>query len=157
MALMNFIVFVDEHAGELEKILSGTKTMVTKEFEPSQLDQKKVGPGDTLYFLREKDKYSLRVIATVVRAFQVADNHDEILSNALKEMQPKLQLTEDQYNYWSAKKRILLVEFESAHKTPAIQIESHRISDQSEWICLEDVSLFLDKEVSKNTNFPLVT
>ncbi len=141
---MNFIVFLDEQAGELEKILSGTKTMVLKEFDPSELDQKRARPGDTLYFLREKDEYSLRVVATVLRLFTILDRQDEILSQTLKELQPKLQLTEDQYNYWSAKKQVVFVEFESARKTPVIQVASLKVSDRSNWICYEDVSLFTD-------------
>jgi hypothetical protein len=157
MTFMNFIVFLDEQAGELEKILSGTKTMVLKELNSPELDQKYVRPGDTLYFLREKDECSLRVVATVVRLFPVLDRQDELLSQSLKEMQPKLQLTEDQYNFWTEKKQVLLVEFESARKIPVIQVASHKVSEQSNWICFEDVNLFTDEEVSKDTSFPLIT
>jgi hypothetical protein len=157
MTFMNFIVFLDEQAGELEKILSGTKTMVLKELNSPELDQKYVRPGDTLYFLREKDECSLRVVATVVRLFPVLDRQDELLSQSLKEMQPKLQLTEDQYNFWTEKKQVLLVEFESARKIPVIQVASHKVSEQSNWICFDDVNLFTDEEVSKDTSFPLIT
>ena len=33
---MNHLVFLDTQAGELEKILSGVKSMVVKEFDPAQ-------------------------------------------------------------------------------------------------------------------------
>ncbi len=50
--------------------------------------------------------------STVVRVLFFTNNLDEDLSHILKEMQPRLQLTEDQYNYWSAKDQVLLVEFD---------------------------------------------
>ena len=36
MTSMNYLVFLDTQAGELEKILSGVKSMVLKEFDPAQ-------------------------------------------------------------------------------------------------------------------------
>src|SRR5512136_1929719 len=116
MNSMNHLVFLDTQAGELEKILSGIKCMVVKEFDPAQAAGQAVRPGDDLYFLRNKDECVLRVTATVVRVLFCADDADQDLSHTLKEMQPRLQLTEDQYNHWSAKQQILLVEFASAHK-----------------------------------------
>jgi hypothetical protein len=59
-------------------------------------------------------------------------------------MQPRLQLTEDQYKYWSAKKQVLLVEFEAAHKIPVIQIASHKITDRSDWIPFEAFNLITE-------------
>jgi len=138
---MNHLVFLDTRAGELEKILSGTKSMVVKEFDPARSAGQAVRPGDNLYFLRNKDECTLRVKATVVRVLFYINDVDQDLSHILKEMQPRLQLTEDQYNHWSAKQQILLVEFESAHKIGAIHVASHKITDRSDWIAFEDFSL----------------
>ena len=138
---MNHLVFLDAHAGELEKILSGVKTMLVKEFDPAQFAEHPVSPGDRLYFLRNKDGDALRVIATVVRVLFITNQMDDDLSHMLKEMQPRLQLTEDQYNYWSAKKQVLLVEFDCANKIDVIQVASKKITDRSEWIAFEDSSL----------------
>jgi len=137
---MNHLVFLDPRAGELEKILSGIKCMLVKEFDPAQSAVHPVSPGDSLYFLRNKDECALRVKASVVRIRFFTDNLDEDLSHTLKEMQSKLQLTEDQYNYWSAKKQVLLVEFDSAHKINVIQVESQKITDRSAWIAFEEFS-----------------
>jgi len=138
---MNYLVFLDPHTGELEKILSGTKTMLLKEFDPSQLSEQPVSPGDSLYFLRNKNERSLRVKASVVRALPVMNALDEDLSRTLKEMQPRLQLIEEQYNYWSAKRQVLLVEFECAQKIDGIQLAADKIKDRLGWIAFEDFSL----------------
>jgi hypothetical protein len=137
---MNHLVILDPRAGELEKILSGVKTMLLKEFDPNQTSVHPVSPGDSLFFLRNKDECALRGKATVVHVLSFTNNSDEDLSQTLKAMQPRLQLTEDQYNYWSAKKGIVLVEFNCAHKIDVIQIATNKITDRSGWIPFEAFS-----------------
>ena len=141
---MNHLVFLDAQAGELEKILSGVKTMVVKEFYPSQPAVQTVSPGDSLYFLRDKDDCTLRVKATVVRVLFITNRLNEDLSQALKEMQPRLQLTEDQYNHWCVKGQVLLVEFDAAHKIGMIHITPDMIPDRSDWIPFEAVHLITE-------------
>lgn len=141
---MNHLVFLDTQAGELEKILSGTKSMVVKEFDPARSAGQPVSPGDSLYFLRNNDECALRVKATVVRVLFYTNDVDQDLSHTLKEMQPRLQLTEDQYNHWSAKQQILLVEFASAHKIGVIHVAPNKVTDRSDWIAFEAFSLITE-------------
>ncbi len=138
---MNHLVFLDAQAGELEKILSGTKSMLLKVFDPARANGQPVCPGDSLYFLRNKEERDLRVKATVVRILPLTNHMDEELSHLLKEMQPRLQLTESQYNYWSGQQQVLLVEFNSAHKIDLIRVASKKITDRSDWIPFEEFGL----------------
>jgi hypothetical protein len=140
---MNHLVFLDTRAGDLEKILSGVKCMLVKEIDPQQSALYPLNRGDGLYFLKEKDDCALRVKATVKRVLTIINSLDEDLPRTLKEMQPKLQLTEDQYNCWSAKEQVLLVEFECAQKISVIQIAPDKVSDRSDWIAFEEFSLVL--------------
>jgi hypothetical protein len=137
---MNYLVVLEPNASELEKILSGIKTMLIKEFDPSQLRGQQVRPGDSLYFLRDKDEYSLRVKASVLRTLPVVNAPDDDLPRTLKEMQPRLQLTEEQYHTWVSKAQVLLVEFEYAHKIDVIHVDAQKITDRSGWIAFEDIS-----------------
>ena len=141
---MNHLVFLDAQAGELEKILSGIKSMVVKEFDPARSVGPAVRPGDNLYFLRSQDECALRVKATVVRVLFYTNAVDQDLSHTLKEMQPRLQLTEDQYNHWSARQQILLVEFASAHKIDVIHVAPNKVADRSDWIAFEAFSLITE-------------
>ena len=138
---MNHLVFLDTRAGELEKILSGVKTMLLKEFDPAQTTAHPINPGDSLYFLRDKNDCALRVKASVVRVLFFTNRFDEDLPYTLKEMQPRLQLTEDQYNHWAAKRQVLLVEFASAQKIAVIHVTPDKITDRSGWIAFEDFRL----------------
>jgi hypothetical protein len=141
---MNHLVVLDAHAGELEKILSGVKTMLVKEVDPARTGACPVSPGDSLYFMRNKDKGVMRGKATVVRVLFITNNSDENLSHTLKEMQPRLQLTEDQYNYWSGKEQVMLVEINCAHKIDVIQVAPDMIADRSDWIAFEAFSLVME-------------
>ena len=135
---MNYLVFLDPCAGELEKILSGLKCMLVKEISPAGLPALPMEPGDSLYFLRKKEECVLRVKATVVRVLFFTNCMNEDLSQNLKELQPRLQLTEDQYNYWSTKEQLMSVEFDCAHKIEAIHVSSHKISNRSGWIAFKE-------------------
>ncbi len=135
---MKHLVFLDRRAGELEKILSGIKTMLIKDLAPAQTCEQPVNPGDGLYFLRDDDECDLRVTATVVRVLPITNDQGESLAQILKEMQPRLQLTEDQYNHWSARKQALLVAFEAAHKIGVIHVAPHKPTGQSDWMAFEE-------------------
>ena len=137
---MNHLVILDRRAGELEKILSGVKCMLVKEIRPPQAATAPVNPGDSLYFLKDEDDCCLRVKASVVRVFTVIDAPDEHLTHTLKEFQPKLQLTEDQYNHWSTREQVQLVEFDRAHKMDLVQVATHRVADRSDWIAFKEFS-----------------
>ncbi len=137
---MNHLVFLDARAGELEKILSGVKTMLVKEFDPAPTHAHPVRPGDSLYFLRDRDECVVRVKATVVRVLPLAGPTEKDLTHTMKAMQSRLHLTEDQFNLWSAKEQVLLVEFESARKIEVVQIASQKLVARPEWIAFEEFS-----------------
>jgi hypothetical protein len=138
---MNHLIFLEPRAMELEKILSGVKTMLAKEFKHDRPTEVPVRPGDSLYFLRNKDEYDLRVKATVVRVASLVNGLNDELSHTLKEMQPQLQLTEEQFRFWSTKQQILLVEFDSAHKIDVIHVAKKTITDRSDWFAFEDFAI----------------
>ena len=135
---MNYIVFLDTQAGELEKILSGIKCMVLKEFNTPLAAGQTVRPGDSLFFIRDNGERTLRVRATVVQATALPQNPEERLSQTLKELQLKLQLNEDQYSHWSSKQKVLLVEFTGARKIKSVNITTNRPAGGPEWIAFDE-------------------
>jgi hypothetical protein len=137
---MNHLVYLDGRAGELEKILSGVKTMLVKEFDPAQTSALSVNPGDSLYFLRDQDDSAVRVKASVVRVLNFSKAFEEDPLHILKEMQSRLQLTEEQFNFWTEKNDLQLVEFESAHKISVIQVASRKTTGPMDWIAFEAIS-----------------
>ena len=141
---MNYLVYLDTHANELEKILSGFKSMLIKEFDPAMRVDQAINPGDSLYFLRNRGDCDLRVQATVSRILSLTNHMDDDLSRILKELQPKLQLTEEQYNRWSVKKQAQLIEFEGAHKISPIHIADCKFIISSDWLAFEGFDQITD-------------
>ena len=135
---MNYLVFLDTRAGELEKILSGVKTMLVKEFDPVRPFAHPIHPGDSLYFLRSKDDCALRVNVIVIKVLLVTSKED--LIHTLKAMQPRLHLTEEQYNHWSMQQQALLVEFGSAQKIGVIHVAPEKFAGRPNWIAFDDFS-----------------
>jgi hypothetical protein len=139
---MNFIVFLNAQAGELEKILSGTKSMLLKDIDPPLGAAQPISPGDCLYFLRHEADCDLRVKAVVTRVLTFTSHSDESLSRILKEMQARLQLTEDQFNDWSVKEQVMCIEFNSAHKIEAIRVALNKLTFRSagmpHWIAFDE-------------------
>jgi len=142
---MNHLVFLDARAGELEKILSGVKRMLVKDFDPHEPGAPSMAPGDSLYFLRDNDECDLRVGAKVVRVVPLVSGPDRDLAQALKELQPGLQLDEVQYRYWSTREQALLVEFESAHKIAVIRVAAEKVADRTRWIAFDDFRLMVEQ------------
>jgi hypothetical protein len=138
---MNYLVFLDPIAGELEKILSGTKSMVMKEFSPASASGQIISRGDNLYFLRNKDDCYLRVKANVSRVLSFTSQTEGDLAQVLKEFQPRLQMTEEQFNHWSVIKHTQLIEFEGAQKIGPIHISDCKLTKQSDWMAFEDFDL----------------
>jgi hypothetical protein len=63
-------------------------------------------------------------------------------------MQPRLQLTEDQYNHWSAQQQALLVEFGSAHKIGVISLAPDKTTGRPDWLAFEALDLMAEEKVS---------
>lgn len=137
---MNYLVTLDAQAGELEKILSGMKRMIVKACNSSHPTPQAVRPGDSLYFLRGCDDCALRVKATVVRLLSFTNPLEADQSLPLKELQPGLQLTESQYNHWSAQKQLLVVEFDCAQKIDVVRVAPGKVPERSEWLAFEELS-----------------
>ncbi len=135
---MNHLIYLNPQSGELEKILSGTKTMILKESGDERSDQDKVNPGDSLFFIRGTHETTLRVKATVINVIYAANQVGSQLESTLKELQSKIQLTEDQFSFWSRRKQVMLVEFLPAHKIEGIEILARKAIDGSGWISFED-------------------
>jgi len=142
---MNYLVFLDPFAGELEKILSGVKSMVIKQVEPGNTNSQPIKPGDHLYFLRNNEECDLRVKAVVKSIRFISSGSATDLAQSLKEFQPRLQLTEEQYGWWSAKRQVLLVEFECAQKIGVIHLALDDVKDRSDWIAFEALSVLTSR------------
>jgi hypothetical protein len=144
---MNHIVFLDPKTGELEKILSGVKSMLIKELNTGSIEPHPVHCGDTLYFLRSDIDDSLRVKAHVVRVYPMTHDPENDLPSLLKELQMELQLTSEQFTFWTNQDEMLLIEFKAAQKIVPIRLDKQKITKKSNWIPFGDPQEIAKEEV----------
>lgn len=108
---MVHLVYCDSKEKELERILSGGKTMVVRGAAGKKIPHSRVEAGEMLYFM-EKGTGKISATATV----DSVENHtrlsDAEIDAALLKNQSRLQLSDKQKTKWH-KKCLVLVGFKN--------------------------------------------
>jgi len=108
---MVHLVYCDDKAKVLEKILDGSKTMIIRAASGRKIPHSRVFAGERLYFMKKgTGKISATATVKSVQNF-VKLSEDEIVK-VLEDNQDKLNLTEKQKERWH-KKCMCLVEFKN--------------------------------------------
>lgn len=119
----------------LDKILSGTKTMIVRGAAGRKIPHSRVFEGERLYFIEKGSSWI--TASAVVKAVQ---NHvklsEEEITEILEENQPKLNLTEKQKTRWH-KKCLCLVELEDAGKITPLAFDHQ--GNMDDWLILEKI------------------
>ncbi|MGI6685843.1 MAG: hypothetical protein ACOX47_10315 [Bacillota bacterium] len=121
---------------ELDKILSGAKTMVVRGAAGRKIPHSRVFEGETLYFM-EKGTAEIAALAKV----KSVQNHvklteDEIIKT-LSDNQSKLHLTEKQKERWH-KKCLCLVEFKDVETINPPLAFDHQ-GNMDDWLIIEKI------------------
>lgn len=129
----------------LDKILSGTKTMVVRGAAGRKIPHSRVFEGEQLYFM---EKGSALITATaIVKAVQnYVKLSDEEITKVLSDNQNKLNLSEKQKAHWH-KKCLCLVEFENVEEITPLAFEHQ--SNMDDWLILEKI-----EDVVAGTSIP---
>lgn len=120
---------------ELEKILSGTKTMLIRGAAGRKIPHSRVFVGETLYFM-EKGTAKISAKATVKAVQNFVKLTDAEVSQVLTEHQPKLNLSEKQIDRWH-KKCLCLVEFEDVATIEPLDFEHQ--GNMDDWLIIEKI------------------
>ena len=129
----------------LDKILSGTKTMVVRGAAGRKIPHSRVFEGEQLYFM---EKGSALITATaIVKAVQnYVKLSDEEITKVFSDNQNKLNLSEKQKAHWH-KKCLCLVEFENVEEITPLAFEHQ--SNMDDWLILEKI-----EDVVAGTSIP---
>ncbi|MEG1481771.1 hypothetical protein [Clostridium sp.] len=132
---MVHIVYCDDKEKVLEKIISGTKTMVIRGAAGRKIPHSRVFDGETLYFMK-KGTGKISAKANVVNV----ENHvkltqDESL-NIIQKNGDKLNLSKKQINRWN-KKCLCLVEFNNLEEIDSLELDHQKNMD--DWLIVEKV------------------
>lgn len=136
---MVHLVYCDDKAKVLDKILDGSKTMIVRGAAGRKIPHSRVNEGEILYFMQKGSK-KISAKATVTHVENYLKLTEEEITDTLERSQPKLNLTDKQKERWH-KKCLVLVEFAGVEKIePALDFEHQ--GNMDDWLIIgkiEDV------------------
>lgn len=119
----------------LDKILSGTKTMVIRGAAGRKIPHSRVFQDELLYFM-EKGTGNISAKATVKKVENYVKLTEDEISKILDENQPKLNLSEKQKIRWH-KKCLCLVEFENVEEITYLDFDHQ--GNMDDWLIIEKI------------------
>lgn len=132
---MVHLVYCDDKAKVLEKIMEGTKRMIVRGAAGRKIPHSRVFEGETLYFMK-KGTGKITAKAEVAHVDNYLKLSEEQIIKVLAENQEKLDLTEKQKERWH-KKCLCLVEFKNVE---AIQpMDFDRQGNMDDWLIIQKI------------------
>ena len=137
---MEHVVYCDSKEAVLEKIISGSKSMIARAGEARKIPHSRVFKGDKLYFLNKND-------CTIFYEAEVSEvyNYTKIPLTEIKRILAKykleLNLSENQMQKY-CKKCLCLIEFNNFRKCNPIIIKEQ--SPLKDWIIVDNVNQLSD-------------
>ena len=131
---MVHLVYCDDKAKVLDKIMNGSKIMIVRGAVGRKIPHSRVNEGEILYFMQKgSKKISAKAMVTHV------DNYTKLTDSEIIEKlnNPKLDLTDKQKERWH-KKCLILVEFSGLEKIePALDFEHQ--GNMDDWLIIEKI------------------
>jgi hypothetical protein len=119
----------------LDKILSGTKTMVVRGAAGRKIPHSRVFDGETLYFM-EKGTAIISATATVKSVQNYVKLTVAEIVKMFEDNQSKLNLSEKQKERWH-KKCLCLVEFENVEQIEPLDFDHQ--GNMDDWLIIEKI------------------
>jgi len=131
---MVHLVYCDDKSKELDKILSGSKTMVVRGASGRKIPHSRVYKDEILYFMQKGTKK----VSAKARVINV-ENHVKLIDSEIEEKlsNPKLNLTDKQKERWH-KKCLVLIEFEDVEKIEP-ELDFLHQSNMDDWLIIEKI------------------
>ena len=120
----------------LDKINSGTKTMVVRGAAGRKIPHSRVFEGETIYFM-EKGTAEISAYATIKSVQNYIKLADEEISKILNENQDKLNLTDKQKERWH-KKCLCLVDSAGVQQIKPPLPFDHQ-GNMDDWLIIEQI------------------
>lgn len=136
---MVHLVYCD-HTGKkgervLDKIMSGTKSMIVRGAAGRKIPHSRVFEGEQLYFM-ERGSALITATATVKSVQNYVKLTEQEINNVLEHNQMKLNLTDKQKNRWH-KKCLCLIEFENVQAIDPLPFEHQNNMD--DWLIIDKI------------------
>ena len=128
---MDHIVYVDVDAKELEKLISGTRTMIVR--RAKEVPYGTVNPSDTLYFIYDGDRL-IRARATVKDVLHSDKLTEKTSARLLQTYQDQLQLTRREMERWVRKQYLVMISVENTTPIKPFAVDRSNYGGQDNWL-----------------------
>lgn len=131
---MDHIVYLDASAGELEKLLSGDKTMIVRGAAGRKLPYGRVQPGDQLYFMENNGDGIVKACAVVSNVLNSEKLTEEQSRSLLTANHAKVGLTPEQTERWAGKRYLVLIEVKDIRSIEKFSIDRSGYGNMDDWL-----------------------
>jgi hypothetical protein len=136
---MDHVVYVDARARELEKLLTGEKSMIARGAAGRKLPHGRVNSGDRLFFIQNNGDGQVRASALVSEVLHSEKLVEDQSRDLLKTNQPKLALTPEQVKRWASNRYLVLVEVKDVQAAGPFPIDRSKYGNMDDWLLVEKI------------------
>lgn len=136
---MDHVVYVDAKAREMDKLLSGEKTMIIRGAAGRKMPHGRVLTGDRLYFINNNGEGAVKASGIVKTVFNSDKMNEEESINLVEKNQEKLKLTDKEMKRWAGKRYIVLVEVEGVREMNPLAIDKSQYGNMDDWLPVGDI------------------
>ena len=136
---MDHVVYVDVKARELERLLTGEKTMIVRGATGRKLPYGRVQAGDCLFLIENNGEGLVRASATVSDVFNSEKLTVEQSNELLRSSQSGLKLTPEQMKRWSGKRYLVLIGVTQVRAIDPFAIDRSEYGNMDDWLLVENI------------------
>lgn len=136
---MDHVVYLDADAKEMERLLSGSKTMIIRGATGRKLPYGRVKAGDNLYFLNNNAEGLIKAKAQVKSVIESDKMGEADSIQFVREHQGKLQLTDNQFVRWAGKRYVVLIEVDQIQEIPPFPIDKSNFGNMDDWLPVGEI------------------
>lgn len=131
---MDHVVYLDHKASELEKLLSGQKTMIIRGAAGRKMPYGRVEMDDTLYFIENDSSGVIKasgIVMSVLNSEKLTPEESIALVDA---HQDKLALSKGQYQRWAGKRYLVLIEVNKLVELVPFKLDRQEFGNMDDWL-----------------------
>ncbi len=133
------LVYLNNKAKELEKLLDGTKTMVIRGAAGKKVPLGgRAKPGDDVYFVETGGDFTVAHKGVIKRVIENEKMTPEQSVAFIKKYEKELNLSKDQYDRWAGKKFLAVYEISDIEAITPFKYD--RTSNMDDWVITDDIN-----------------
>ena len=131
---MGDVVYLDASAREMERILSGEKSIIIRGATGRKMPYGRVNAGDTLYFLNNDAEGLVKARASVMSVLNSDPLTEEGSLRLISDHQAGLQLTDKQLKRWGGKRYLVLIWIEKPEEVKYFRVDKSAYGNMDDWL-----------------------